>query len=547
MKRSSRILGILCLIAVVAALAATGEVLANCQNEGPYPVRQCSTADGMPAWFAPKPADGGTIAATWWILGAGNRLALDPSGGASPTPVDGDGFIDSPNPGIFIGVDSGILTSGPATGYVNGGLDLVDAEVYSGSPLSAGGLCFSSAANWALPFVDGCSDQNRTYYALGSGGDFSDNYIDTYWAEVSGGVGTLSDYALVDAPMGVLLTESNNKYFAIAFFSSTNRMMDPNDIFDKGYDMGQIVNGDDNPANPAGNDNVIPWQLIPQPFIGAAIDPNTDRILSFQWQSIRIVRDNSSRASTHAGTDPANGLHTLGNAFGGGVVPGVGILDQPELVSYIVQSKPIVGVDCDANAPWTNQGAGIVPPIDQPGGTPLATTATVPQNTCVRLTVHFGRIPTATMQPGTTVPIRNANRFNAQAGNLGDLGYEVSSTAVKVGGTLLSDRPVLRSATMTQRNLVVKFETLGEIELRDFDVMARDRRGTASVVANVQCTECSSGVGAESLVEVPRAAVRTATSVFVIAHPSETQSNELEITRTTDRPRAPGRGTTGRR
>ena len=98
---------------------------------------------------------------------------------------------------------------------------------------------------------------------------------------------------------------------------------------------------------------------------------------------------------------------------------------------------------------------------------------------------------------------------------------------------------------MTQRNLVVKFETLGEIELQDFDVLARDRRGSVTVVATVACIECSSGIGAEYVVEVPRTALRTAASIFVIAHPSETESNELQIQRATGRPQTPGRGTTG--
>src|ERR1700752_1088797 len=92
MKQSLRIPGILSLVAVVAALGMTGQALANCQNEGPYPVSQCCTAAGMPARFAPKPVDAGMVAATWWVLGAGNRLVVDPTNGASVNPVDGDGF-----------------------------------------------------------------------------------------------------------------------------------------------------------------------------------------------------------------------------------------------------------------------------------------------------------------------------------------------------------------------------------------------------------------------------------------------------------------------
>ena len=68
-----RTLKILAIVAAVAAVGAVGQAMANCQSEGPYPVRQCSTALGTPAWFAPKPLDGGAVSATWWVLGAGNR------------------------------------------------------------------------------------------------------------------------------------------------------------------------------------------------------------------------------------------------------------------------------------------------------------------------------------------------------------------------------------------------------------------------------------------------------------------------------------------
>jgi len=538
MNRSTRILGILCLI---AAAGASGEALANCQNEGPYPVTQCATLMGTPSWFAPKPLDSGIVAATWWLLGSGNRPGFDTTNGVSTTPVDGDGFIDTPNPGIWIGNDAGLLTAGPATGDPMGGLDLIDAEYGTGTALAAGGLCFSASANWALPFVDGCSDQNRTYSVLGAGVDGSDNYINPYFAGATGGPGYLTDYALVDAPMAVLLTETTNKYFAAAFFSSTNRNGDPNDIFDKGYDMGSIFNGDNNPADPNGPDNIIPWQSIPQPLITGTIDPNLDRILAFDWNAVRIVRDSSSRINTGAMTDPIANLHVLGNIAGGGTMTGVGILEQPELVWYLPERKPIAGVDCDPNAAWVPAGPPVIQQLAVLPGAPLNTSVTVPRDTCVRLTTRFGRIPTATFQASpANIATRNANRFNAQAGNFGDVGYEVSSAEVKVGGNLLSDRPVLRSASWVQRRLVVRFETLGEIELESFDIVARDRRGGTSIVANVPCSECSSGIGAEYTVELPQEGLKAAKSIYVVAHPSETESNSLDIVRSTARP-TPGR------
>jgi hypothetical protein len=540
-----KVLGVVCL---VAACGAAGELLANCQSEGPYPVRQCSTAQGTPAWFAPAPVGSGPIQATWWVLGAGNRPVVDPTLGVSSSPVDGDGFIDTPNPGVFIGVDSGALTVGVADGTPAGGLDLIPAAIGTGSPLATGGLCFSAAANWGLPFVDGCSDQNRTYSVLGGGVDASDNYLDPYFSAATGGPGTASTYGLVDAPMATLLTEGTNRYFAVAFFSSTNRFGDPNDIFDKGYNMGAITNGDPNPVAPSGNNNIVPWQAIPSPIYSTAIDPNNDRILSLGWPALRIVRDTSSRLNPGAVTDGAAGRHTLGTDRLGSNLTGVGVEEQPELISYLVQRKPIVGTDCDPNQPWVSAGPPVVQALATPPGSPMSTSVTVPPDTCVRLTTHFGRIPSETAGTTANLATRNSNRFAAQAGNLGDLGYEVSSAARKIGGPLAADRPVLKSASFDQKNLVVVFETLGEMAVRSFQIVAKDRRGATNVVATVECAQCSSGVGSDYRVEVPGASLRTAKSVYVVAQPSGTTSNEIAIGQgpTQQPPEAPSRGRTNR-
>lgn len=548
MKRTMKILAI---VAAIATIGAVGQAMANCQGEGPYPVRQCSTAAGTPAWFAPKPPDAGTVSASWWVLGSGNRTLADPTAGVSANPIDGDGFINTPNPGVFIGNDSGNLTAGPADGTATGGLDLVDAVAGTGSTLAAGGLCFSASANWALPFVDGCSDQNRKYYALGGSADGSDGYLDPYFlaflSPPYGGSGILSTYGLVDSPMGVLLTEGNNKYFAAAFFSSTSRGGDANNIFDLGYDMGAINNGDPNPAAPTGNNNIVPWQPIPQPTISAVVDPNGDRVLSLGWPMIKLVHDASSRPNTGATTDLTANRHTLG--IDRNLVPliGVGVTEQPELASYLVERKPIVGLDCDANAPWVSAGPAIVPLISTPHGTPQSTSVTVPPDTCVRLTTRLGRIPSVAFRTlPATIGTTGQNRFDAQAGNLGDVGYSISSTAKKIGGPLVGDKAVLKRATFNQKTLVVEFETLGELAVQSFQVVAKDRRGGTSVVATVECEQCSSGIGSDYRVEVPGTALRSAKSVFVVVQPSGTASNEIEISQQTQRPETPSRGKTNR-
>lgn len=85
-----------------------------------------------------------------------------------------------------------------------------------------------------LPFVDGCVDQNRYYGYLGGGGDMSDDYLDPYWS---------SEFALLDSGMAVLLTESTNMHFALAFFSSTSRNGDPSDNLDRGFRTTRIPTG----------------------------------------------------------------------------------------------------------------------------------------------------------------------------------------------------------------------------------------------------------------------------------------------------------------
>jgi hypothetical protein len=225
---------------------------------------------------------------------------------------------------------------------------------------------------------------------------------------------------------------------------------------------------------------------------------------------------------------------------------GVGVIEQPELVSYIVERKPLVaagGGTCDPNSPWVPIG-GVVPQgIGLSGGSPLATSVVVPVDVCVRLTTHFGRIPTQALRltPADN-PTRNQNRFDAQAGNMGDLGFEVSSPEKAVGGNLLSDTPILRGTSWSSRNLVVNFETLAEISVESFGIVVRDRRGATTEVLQVDCQQCSGGIGQSYHAEIPGTAVRSAKSIFVVAHPSGATSEEVPISRTPERPERPTRG-----
>jgi len=406
--------------------AVPSRVYAFCSNEGPYNIRQCSTPTGTPAWFAPPPAGSGTLSAAWWQIGMGNRAVVDPTQGASSNPIDGDGFIDTPNPGRFIGNDSGALTIGMADGTQSGGMDLISATDVGGPP---GSLCFSVSASWAL-FLDGCADQNRTYSSTGNTVDISDYYLNPYFSAATGGRGIYSDYALVDSAMGVLLTESTSRHFALAFFSSTTRAHNENDIFDRGFDMGALINGDPNPID--ARNNIVPWQDVPFPFVQIVSGPSPNLDLRLTWPSIRIVHDGSSRPNTAATIDPISGRHVLGLDPNGLPLTGVGVLQEPVLARYQVEYRAFdSGTTCDPNAAWTNVGPPLfqAPQINQV----LESLVTVPEDVCVRLRTTFGRVPTATFRTTpATATTRNQNRFDAQAGRLGDLGYEVVGPGIPV-------------------------------------------------------------------------------------------------------------------
>lgn len=88
---------------------------------------------------------------------------------------------------------------------------------------------------------------------------------------------------------------------------------------------------------------------------------------------------------------------------------------------------------------------------------------------------------------------------------------------------------------------MVEFQTLGEMALEGFEVVAKDARGSTHVVATVECTECSSGIGSDYRVEVAEGSARSVRSVYVVAQPSGTISNEIAVTAVSQRPGTPGR------
>jgi len=503
-------------LALVLTLSLAADLLANCRNEGPYPIQQCQSG----TYFAPPPAGSGSVSAAWWQLGFGNRSIVDPTNGFSNNASDGDGFIDTPLPGIFIGNDSGSLTIGPIDGTPTGGMDLISAGMIGGP---AGSLCFAEGANWALPFLDGCPDNNVLVW-LGGGYDRSDDILNPYWSWLVDGPGTYATHAQLDRPMGFLLTEGTETYFALAFVATESRGKNESDVSPGGFDLGSLVNGDPNPFS--GEPNVIPWQPVPQPNYSVSFadpsDSNSERLVAMSWTPIRLVHDGSIRPNILTTWIDEDFLRDLL----GSMVVGAGVLDQPELARYQVQSRGVDDLDaCGSLDNWVDLGTPTIHPE-------RTSTVLVPPDTCIRLCTILGSIPEATLRETPSVGALGFNRFNAQAAMLGDIGYQVCSRPRLIGGPLLTETTVLRGAVLKGRNtLVVEFETLSESNVTRFDIMAHDRRGDERKLAEVDCLECSTGVGAKYSLEQILPSHRGIKSVFVLTWPSQYRSNEIRITR----------------
>ena len=497
-------------IAAVGCLILSGSAAgANCQNEGPYEIRQCAKR----TWFAPPPAGAGSVSAAWWAVGYGNANARTPDCCDIPPSPEGSAFIPAPLPGLFIGADSGALT-------VPADLDLVDASTVMGVGGPPGSLCFSSASNWGSPGVDSCADVNRNDTGSGGALDFSDGYLNIYWDPLLGTNYYYLNHQL-DPPMGVLLTESNSRYFALAFFASEPRPHDPTpgfpqDITPGQFNMGLLVNGQ---PGPTGN-NVVPWQPIPQQNITAFCEGTTCQTIMIhaRWAPAAIVSDGSTRPCL------MNDFVTPCASFAPGVT-GVGVRDQGALDHYELETAPLnATIGCGTT--WTPLPGGRV---DGPTGPVFLSIAGIAPRTCVRLTTHFGRPPEAACTDAI-VGCRNSNRLAAQTGRLGDVGYQVSSRPSLLGGPLVAESVTLKSVVRGQKTVTIQWETISELSVTGFDIEAvSGRRSLGRIVASVPCAECTTGRGASYTEIVPVTKLRGARSVRVVMRPSGIASNPLDI------------------
>jgi len=473
MKRGLKLLAVLVLMGG-AAMTADG-LYAACSGEGHlgYPIVQC----GNRTWFAPPPAGSGTVSYSWWQIGFGNATVNSGAG------TNGTGFANT----VFNGNDTGIITN-------SADLDVVDATQISG-PL--GSTCFSSATNWIAGGIDGCADNARdgatgTPYAYSRDDNALNKYFNGY------GVGNASTAYLVDNPMAFLLKESSGRFFALAFLANLTRNQDASDPSEGSFQFASLVNGD---MNLLGQPTVVPWQPVPSPTVSADFsipgDNTSPRILTMTWPAVRIVDDASVRPSTDNSIFPDT-------ANGG--TNGVGVRDQGRLVRYVVQRADM---DATGNClgTWTTALAT---------GSTTNATITVPQNTCVRLLSAFGRTPSGLAASATT----------ARRGQLGDIGYEVTSTPVKVGGTLVSQKVSITSVKKAGGSLVVDFTSTTELNVSRFDVYGVDNRGKASLLGSTDCLSCTTGLGNGYSINVKGGSAK---SVYVVMEPSGEKSEVVAV------------------
>ena len=490
----------------------------------------------------------------------------------------------------FIGNDSGLRTTDP-NGFIT--IALYSA-VPVGGP--AGSLCFGASSNWGSAGSDGCADNARTGLTDEAGnptagicdtsetcdvggsdtcsvsgnpcsansdcwtcsagatpgaacpsgldsecpaapgtpcnGVKNDNNLNKYWGSCKGlGVAT-QEYQL-DAPMGVLLKESNNKAFALAFLASSSRSGDPTDVFTGDYKFdaigrGAVHKGDPNPVKPAGTAfDIIPWQNIP----GMGTDPNfhisvtlapdaNNAVVSATWTPVRLVDDGSTRPSTD---------DSLGSATG------VGVNDQGALVRHQFRRASItstgvcsgvggtctsgtVGASCNFNSDCTV--CGTFANVGSATSGSSLSGVTIPRDSCLRLRTSFGATPaTATV-----------NLTNAAQGRLGDLGYDVDSRTMLLGKLLAAgDKASITGIERsTKGGLTVTFSAV-ELNTVGYEVIGIDAKGKPSVIGKTTCTACSSGTSASYTVEIAPSDLKGSKQVQIKTLPSGTLSDPSSV------------------
>lgn len=567
MRKGVGLLGTVAILALVAlAGVSIDPVYATCVSpDRNYDINQC----GGTSWTAPIPPGGGTLQkVVWWQVGFGNNTKTQP--GSGQTGESGTGWV----PGVctanvcssglvgqacttaancllgFVGNDSGRRPLDPAVPLSG----LSSATIIGGPP---GSFCFDGANTWGASGptgVDGCGDNAHTgttqvidYNTQAPcGGVKNDNSINKYYGPCYLGPGNDVNPAYqLDHPMGALFTETSGKYFALAFFASASRNQDHTDTSPGSWRMnpiggGATNKGDHNPVV-AGQDNIVPWQSIPgfrpspDPLVcdtlagscrsgrvgrGCAtngdcasqasasaqlsdpLNPASLRNVSLTWDAVRVIDDGSIRPSPDT---------TLGPG-----ITGVGVRDQGILVRHQVEIAPVLdaagtcGTFTDlANGATTGNSISFSSP-----------TGVIPPDRCLRLRTNFGRNPATTT---ATLP-------NASNALLGDIGYQVVSEPLLIGGQLVkNDNAILQVATRNKNALLVRFQTPAETSVTGFEILGKDQKGAAVVLGTQNCTECTTGRGASYEVLIPSGQSKGTKSVQIRTLPNGSLSNEVSL------------------
>jgi hypothetical protein len=347
-----------------------------------------------------------------------------------------------------------------------------------------GSLCSNFENSWAASGIDGCADSARTTNSTDH-----DKVLNPYWG-LTYGYCPYDDCPyettsyLTDYPMAVMLRESTNRFFALAFVASKTRNGNSTDISEGFFDLAEVKNGLPNGISAFPKNNVIPWQPVPKPRVDSVtgVTPGTPRQLALSWDNVKLYHDNTTRPT---GSRPAAAV----------VAGGVGVLDHADdpggLCRFQLQTAPVTTANPDpATLTWANAGAAI--PCG--GANPIVTAnLTVNPDTAVRVRTSLGKLP----RTATTVLAQT------RIGASGDLGFEPTNCLANncvnspplliVGGGLVSEQAIDTVAARNKNAVQVTFRTTSELTVSSIDILGK---GDA-VVKNVPCKQCTTGVGDE--------------------------------------------------
>jgi hypothetical protein len=511
---------------------ASGGAFAVCNEFGGFPIFQCADK----AYFAPPsftvnldPNNRSTnVTATFWQIGFGNNL-LNNGLGSSGTGNSGA------TAATFNGNDMGTWR-----------VDIASARgITNDTRIPSGALCLA-LNNWGNLGIDGCCDNVRDTGASMPGGLFDDNILNPYANQYYQQGGTLGVYDLTwqqEYPMATLLKDTSGRFFAFAVVATATRNADgtahnggccndPNSpTFDPSkppYDCGypantnpapcdfrvgqfeyrRITNGQLNATDPTAT-NVIPWQEVPQPDLACTSNclGAGNRTLNASWPAVTLYHDGSSRPSTHPKVGPQDATRANG----------VGVLDitaRFPLIRYQLEIAPVGPSNIDPNGnviPTTLTFANFGPEV----ATSFANGLSVPQDSCLRVKVLFGKKPE--VDPNITTPA------NCRVGKCGDRGFETTRSDVQgitcVGGALLGENITSVSAARSRGKVTVEWSMGAEFTVTGFNIYA-PRNGGGETKINDQlipCTECNNGVSSHYTYTFPSGKLKGGKSVIVEA------------------------------